>query len=139
MSHVTIVETELDNLEVIEKAINFLGLKYELNGLVRMWHDVLIDIPIVIKLHRWDIGVVDNGKGSYMLKADSYAWSDIAVNPALSNYTIVADQGEQFAGILKQACNIIKAIEVAKTLGHTISLDGPDSENNMLLKVMVNS
>jgi len=130
------VKTKLDNLNIIELALKYLGLSYVPNGFIRMWNSSIPNVPLVIQQTRYDIGIVLGEDGNYTLKADSYAWKHIYANPALKNYKLKNDQGEQFAGILQQACNIIKSQIMAEKLGHQIEFSEPDDNNVIHAKVL---
>lgn len=134
MSHITTVQTELDNIELIKKALTYLGFSYKENSSIRMWRSSK-DVLLIIPLQSYDIGI--QGKDNkYYLEADSYAWNDKKLHKTLKDYNLQADSdGTQFSGILKQACNMVKAAVVAQSLNQHIEFSKPDKNNLIVGKV----
>jgi hypothetical protein len=131
MSHVTTVKTQLNNLDLIQNALNLLGLKTTKHSELRMWNGRTIKADIVIKLNQYDIGVKRNEDGTYRLEADSYAWGEIARSSQMKKFNMNNDQGEQFTGLLTQATNMVKAQMIAASRGQQITFTEPD-ENNII-------
>lgn len=135
MSHITKVETKLDNIEVIKKALDYLGLKYKENSEIRMWRSIKL-ADLVIVLDKYDIGLQKNKENIYNLEADSYAWNQPLLRKALKDYKLKYDSsGQIFGGILKQACNMVKAAIVAQENNQTIEFSKPDENNLIIAKV----
>ena len=136
MSHITTVKTTLNNLDLIQNALNLLGLKTIKNSQVRMWNSRTVQADIVIKLDNYDVGVKRNADGTYRLEADSYAWSEIARSPQMKKFNMHSDQGEQFTGLLTQATNMVRAQMVAASRGQKITFTEPDSNNIIHARVL---
>lgn len=131
MSHVTTVKTSLNDLDLIQKALDLMGIRTVKNGTVRMWAGATIKADIVIKQNQYDIGIKPNEDGTYRLEADSYAWGELARNSNLQKFNMKYDQGEQFTGLLTQATNMVRAQMIAASMGQQIAFSEPD-ENNVI-------
>lgn len=136
MSHVTTVKTQLNDLDLIQNALNLLGLTTVKNGTVRMWNGRTIKGDIAIKLNQYDIAVKRNEDGTYRLEADSYAWGEIARSLQMKKFNMRSDQGEQFTGLLTQATNMVKAQMVAASRGQQITFTEPDANNVIHARVI---
>jgi hypothetical protein len=138
MSHVTKVTTKISNLELVAKALQFMGVEFKApkdQETVRMWGGQNFKAPIVIKQSQYDVGIsMENS--NVQLKADSYAWSELFRNPKVKAFAARAHADEKtFGGILTQACNIVSAIEVAKAEGHEVIVSEPNASGVVQIRV----
>jgi len=126
MSHVVTVKTQLNDLGLIKAALHFMGIEYKENGKVRMWAEATTKADLVIILPQYDIGIKKGADGNYMMECDNYAWGEISQHKAMAKYPNRGYGQEQFAGILTQATNIIKAQLIAASQGDELQLSEPD-------------
>lgn len=128
MSHVVTLQTNLTDLVVVCKALDFLGLSYSKDADVRLWNSRKTHSQIVVNLRRYDIGLsLENGK--VKMTADDMAFDSLVDFPAIKAYTNKEFRyisQETFGNILSQAYSIVKAREVAMKLGHQMHISAPD-------------
>jgi hypothetical protein len=139
MSHLTTVKTSLNDSLKIERALTWLGLKFNKNASIRTWNKVETCEFVVVSPNRWDIGLKQDADGLYQIFGDSVSWGGIAQYPKLAP-ALGKVQGdarkEVFAGILTQACAITTAIIEATKLGHTIEVGEPDENGTIHARIV---
>ena len=127
----------MSDLEVVCKALDFLGLSYIKNGKCRMWDDKSITAPIVITLPDFDIAVKPKGE-ILELVADSMAYEYLHRLPIVSKFIKPYEYVTQkrFSEILQQSYNVVKAVAVAAEMGHSIYIGMPDESGVISAQVV---
>jgi hypothetical protein len=115
MSHFTTVETKINNLEALRRALDKLGWKWrqEEQGVeVRGYRGQKTTAELVIDMGKYDIGVVKNADGNYGLVAD---WWGVETTAGKFEKEVVEEINREYA--------YARVVQACEEQGYTISED----------------
>ncbi len=99
MSHFTKVETQINDLVALKKALDQLGWKYRVaeqgqKVTVRGYRGQTTEAELCIDMGKYDIGVVQNEDGTYGLVSD---WWGVETTKGLTEQEIVKEVNSKYA------------------------------------------
>src|SRR5262245_31755849 len=129
MSHFTKVETLINDLVALKKALDQLGWKYRTAEegqqlTVRGYRGQTSKAELVIDMGKYDIGVVKNEQGNYELEAD---WWGVETTKGLAEAEVVKELNAKYA-----YQRVVAAVEEA---GYTIDTNTVAEDGTVKLGV----
>ena len=129
MSHFTKVETQINDLVALKKALDQLGWKYRTaeegqQVVVRGYRGQTTQAELCIDMGKYDIGVVKNEEGNYELVSD---WWGIETTKGLTEQEIVKEINQKYA-----YQRVVAAVEEA---GYTVEANNVAADGTVKLNV----
>jgi hypothetical protein len=129
MSHFTKVETLINDLVALKKALDQLGWKYRVaeegqQVTVRGYRGQTTKAELVIDMGKYDIGVVKTESGNYTLEAD---WWGVETTKGLTEAEVVKEINAKYA-----YQRVITAVEEA---GYTVDTNNVSEDGTVKLSV----
>lgn len=129
MSHFTKVQTQINDLVALKKALDQLGWKYRVaeenqKVVVRGYRGQTTEAELCIDMGKYDIGVIKNETGSYELVSD---WWGIETTKGLTEAEIVKDINQKYA-----YQRVVAAVEEA---GYTVEANNVAADGTVKLNV----
>ena len=129
MSHFTKVETQINDLVALKKALDQLGWKYRVaeDGqpvTVRGYRGQTTEAELCIDMGKYDIGVVKTETGNYELVSD---WWGVETTRGLTEQEIVKELNAKYA-----YQRVVAAVEEA---GYTIDTNNVAADGSVKLSV----
>jgi hypothetical protein len=129
MSHFTKVQTQINDLVALKKALDQLGWKYraaenEQKVVVRGYRGQTTEAELCIDMGKYDIGVVKNEEGSYELVSD---WWGVETTRGLTEQEIVKEINQKYA-----YQRVVAAVEEA---GYTVDTNNVAADGTVKLSV----
>ena len=129
MSHFTKVQTQINDLVALKKALDQLGWKYRVaendqQVVVRGYKGQTTQAELCIDMGKYDIGVVKNEDGNYELVSD---WWGIETTKGLTEQEIVKEINQKYA-----YQRVVAAVEEA---GYTVEANNVAADGTVKLNV----
>jgi hypothetical protein len=129
MSHFTKCEMKMTNLGALKRALDDLELQYEeasagQSVMVRGWQGQELEAAMSINMGTYDIGVVDNGDGTYDLTAD---WWGVETTKGVSE--------NEFKDTLNQRYSYHRVLEACEQKGYTLEEEVNEEDGSIQLVV----
>jgi hypothetical protein len=129
MSHFTKVETQINDLIALKKALDQLGWKYRVaeegqKVVVRGYRGQTTEAELCIDMGKYDIGVIKNETGNYELVSD---WWGVETTKGLTEQEIVKEINQKYA-----YQRVVTAVEEA---GYTIDTNNVAADGTVKLSV----
>ena len=129
MSHFTKVQTQINDLVALKKALDQLGWKYRVaeegqQVVVRGYKGATTKAELCIDMGKYDIGVVKNENGSYELVSD---WWGVETTRGLTEEEIVKEINQKYA-----YQRVVAAVEEA---GYTVDTNKVAADGTVKLNV----
>ena len=129
MSHFTKVETQINDLVALKKALDQLGWKYRVaeenqKVTVRGYRGQTTEAELCIDMGKYDIGVVKTETGNYELVSD---WWGVETTRGLTEQEIVKELNGKYA-----YQRVVAAVEEA---GYTIDTNNVAADGTVKLSV----
>ena len=129
MSHFTKVETQINDLVALKKALDQLGWKYRAaeegqKVVVRGYRGQTTEAEICIDMGKYDIGVIKTETGNYELVSD---WWGVETTRGLTEQEIVKDINQKYA-----YQRVVAAVEEA---GYTVDTNNVAADGTVKLSV----
>jgi Protein of unknown function (DUF1257) len=129
MSHFTKVQTQINDLVALKKALDQLGWKYRVaeegqEVVVRGYKGQTTTAELCVDMGKYDIGVVKNAEGSYELVSD---WWGIETTKGLTEQEIVKELNQKYA-----YQKVVMAVEEA---GYTVDTNNVAADGTVKLNV----
>lgn len=129
MSHFTKCEMKMTNLGALKSALDDLELEYEEASAgaavkVRGWQGQELEAAMSINMGKYDIGVVDNGNGTYDLTAD---WWGVETTKGVSE--------NEFKEKLNQRYSYHRVLEACEQKGYTLEEEVSEEDGSIQLVV----
>ena len=129
MSHFTKVETQINDLVALKKALDQLGWKYRTaeqgqEVTVRGYRGQTSKAELVIDMGKYDIGVVKTETGNYTLEAD---WWGVETTKGLTEAEVVKEINAKYA-----YQRVLLAVEEA---GYTVDTNNVSEDGTVKLSV----
>ena len=129
MSHFTKVQTQINDLVSLKKALDQLGWKYraaenEQKVVVRGYRGQTTEAELCIDMGKYDIGVIKNEEGNYELVSD---WWGVETTRGLTEQEIVKEINQKYA-----YQRVVAAVEEA---GYTVDTNNVAADGTVKLSV----
>ena len=129
MSHFTKVETQINDLVALKKALDQLGWKYKVaeegqKVVVRGYRGQTTEAEMTIDMGKYDIGVIKTETGNYELVSD---WWGIETTKGLTEAEIVKEINQKYA-----YQRVVAAVEEA---GYTVEANNVAADGTVKLSV----
>ena len=127
MSHFTKVQTQINDLVALKKALDQLGWKYkhdETGCTVRGWRGATMKAEMAIDMGKYDVGVVKQADGTYSLEAD---WWGVETTRGLKEEEVVKELNAKYA-----YQRVVAAVEEQ---GYTIDQNAVQADGTVKLTV----
>ena len=129
MSHFTKVETQINDLVALKKALDQLGWKYRVaeqgqQVTVRGYRGQTTEAELCIDMGKYDVGVVKTESGNYELVSD---WWGVETTRGLTEKEIVTELNAKYA-----YQRVVAAVEEA---GYTIDTNNVAEDGTVKLSV----
>jgi hypothetical protein len=127
MSHFTTVQTKINDLVALKKALDQLGWKYKTaqEGVeVRGYRGQTMNAEISIDMGKYDIGVVKNEDGTYGLVAD---WWGVETTKGLTEADVAQEVNAKYA-----YQRVVAAVEEQ---GYTVDTNNVSQDGTIKLSV----
>jgi len=129
MSHFTKVQTQINDLVALKKALDQLGWKYRVaennqQVVVRGYKGQTTEAELCIDMGKYDIGVVKNQDGTYELVSD---WWGIETTKGLTEAEIVKDINQKYA--------YQKVVMTVEEAGYTVDTNNVAADGTVKLNV----
>ena len=129
MSHFTKVQTQINDLVALKKALDQLGWKYrvaenEQQVVVRGYKGQTTTAELCIDMGKYDIGVVKNENGNYELVSD---WWGVETTRGMTEEEIVKEINQKYA-----YQRVVMAVEEA---GYTVDTNNVAADGTVKLNV----
>jgi Protein of unknown function (DUF1257) len=129
MSHFTKVETQINDLVALKKALDQLGWKYRVAEegqavTVRGYRGQTTEAELCIDMGKYDIGVVKTETGNYELVSD---WWGVETTRGMTEAEIVKDLNAKYA-----YQRVVAAVEEA---GYTVDTNNVAADGTVKLSV----
>ena len=127
MSHFTKVQTQINDLVALKKALDQLGWKYkyaEQGVEVRGWRGHTTKAEIAIDMGKYDVGVVKQADGTYSLEAD---WWGVETTRGLKEEEVAQELNAKYA-----YQRVVAAVEEQ---GYTIDTNNVQADGTVKLTV----
>jgi hypothetical protein len=127
MSHFTKVETKINDLVALKRALDQLGWKYkydEQGVVVRGYRGQTMKADLCIDMGKYDVGVVKTESGNYELVAD---WWGVETTKGLTEAEVVKELNAKYA-----YQRVIAAVEEA---GYTVDQNQVSADGTVKLNV----
>ena len=129
MSHFTKVQTQINDLVALKKALDQLGWKYRVaennqKAVVRGYKGQTTEAELCIDMGKYDIGVVKNADNTYELVSD---WWGIETTKGLTEAEVVKEINQKYA-----YQKVVIAVEEA---GYTVDTNNVAADGTVKLNV----